>query len=97
MIELLSIIFVESPIGLSIILVGGILVLGYMGYKSSRNIHAKALTAIEIQQRTDFINQLKGSEDVMHIFPWTMVTAHLQSSVLRAVKMIGLMPTYKTS
>jgi len=35
MIELLSIIFVESPIGLSIILLGGILALGYMGYKSS--------------------------------------------------------------
>jgi len=35
MVELLSIIFVESPIGLSIILIGGILILGYMGYKSS--------------------------------------------------------------
>ena len=35
MIELLSIIFVESPLGLSIILLAGILVLGYMGYKSS--------------------------------------------------------------
>ena len=35
MIELLSIIFVERPIGLSIILLAGILVLGYMGYKSS--------------------------------------------------------------
>ena len=35
MIELLSIIFIESPIGLSIILLAGILVLGYMGYKSS--------------------------------------------------------------
>jgi hypothetical protein len=35
MIELLSIIFVESPIGLSVILLAGILALGYMGYKSS--------------------------------------------------------------
>jgi len=35
MIELLHIIFVESPLGLSVILVGGILVLGYLGYKSS--------------------------------------------------------------
>tara|TARA_Y100000768_G_C23591228_1_gene501692 strand:+ start:137 stop:244 length:108 start_codon:yes stop_codon:yes gene_type:complete len=35
MIELLSIIFVESPLGLSMILIAGILVLGYLGYKSS--------------------------------------------------------------
>jgi hypothetical protein len=35
MIELLSIIFVESPIGLSVILIIGIIALGIEGYRSS--------------------------------------------------------------
>jgi len=35
MIELLSIIFVESPIGLSVILVAGIVAIGIEGYRSS--------------------------------------------------------------
>jgi len=35
MVELLFIIFVESPIGLSIILIAGIIALGIEGYRSS--------------------------------------------------------------
>jgi|TARA_R100001443_G_scaffold8085_1_gene17443 hypothetical protein len=35
MIELLSIIFVESPLGLSLILIVGIIALGIEGYRSS--------------------------------------------------------------
>ena len=35
MIELLSLIFMESPIGLSIILIVGIIALGIEGYRSS--------------------------------------------------------------
>jgi len=35
MIELLSIIFVESPLGLSVILIAGIIAIGIEGYRSS--------------------------------------------------------------
>jgi hypothetical protein len=34
-IELLQLIFMESPIGLSIILIGGIIFIGIEGYRSS--------------------------------------------------------------
>jgi hypothetical protein len=36
MIELFNIIFVESPIGLSIILLGAIVCFGFMGYESHK-------------------------------------------------------------
>jgi len=35
MIELLSLIFMESPIGLSVILIAGIIAFGIEGYRSS--------------------------------------------------------------
>jgi|TARA_A100001011_G_scaffold48856_1_gene46553 hypothetical protein len=35
MVELLSLIFMESPIGLSVILVAGIVAIGIEGYRSS--------------------------------------------------------------
>jgi hypothetical protein len=35
MVELLSLIFMESPIGLSVILIAGIIAIGIEGYRSS--------------------------------------------------------------